>query len=276
MCISWECSCDQIFDPQQCDSEVWEFLEKDVAPNQKEHILSILHENNYDLKAVRDLLESLEPSDGSEWSKSDRIKFDREIFRLRKNMREVSKVMGKSVKSCLTYYLGKFKKSNHYRLLKYACSDERREKQEESTLQGIDSCCVCGDGGSLLICDGCDQEYHLECLRPRLEKVPEGYWECDQCVDKQLVDARHHVIRHTGLYGSYDHGQSRNQDHDVKSQPEIQDVFESGDGEGGNMFRPTPEGLDAVKHFAVALNSIFSAEKSSTESDDPPKSPSKI
>ena len=49
-------------------------------------------------------------------------------------------------------------------------------------------CVVCGDGGEaagnqILICDGvgCDQPYHMRCLRPPLLSVPVGDWYCPRC-----------------------------------------------------------------------------------------------
>lgn len=47
------------------------------------------------------------------------------------------------------------------------------------------TCKVCGideDYESIILCDNCDAEYHLYCLNPPLEEVPEGKWFCPTCV----------------------------------------------------------------------------------------------
>ena len=34
----------------------------------------------------------------------------------------------------------------------------------------------------MLMCDGCDDLYHLTCLDPPLASVPEGEWLCKSCI----------------------------------------------------------------------------------------------
>jgi hypothetical protein len=33
----------------------------------------------------------------------------------------------------------------------------------------------------MLLCDGCGEGWHLECLSPPLSKVPDGDWFCGRC-----------------------------------------------------------------------------------------------
>jgi uncharacterized Zn finger protein (UPF0148 family) len=40
----------------------------------------------------------------------------------------------------------------------------------------------------LLLCDNCNDAYHLECLRPQLLSVPDGDWYCPLCEHKQLAN----------------------------------------------------------------------------------------
>lgn len=46
-------------------------------------------------------------------------------------------------------------------------------------------CLVCGNGSAedrLLLCDGCDDSYHIFCLIPPLHEVPKGDWRCPKCL----------------------------------------------------------------------------------------------
>lgn len=46
-------------------------------------------------------------------------------------------------------------------------------------------CLVCGSGSAedrLLLCDGCDDSYHIFCLIPPLHDVPRGDWRCPRCL----------------------------------------------------------------------------------------------
>ena len=42
-------------------------------------------------------------------------------------------------------------------------------------------CDVCGEGGDILLCDTCTLSWHLTCLDPPLDEVPEGTWSCPKC-----------------------------------------------------------------------------------------------
>lgn len=57
-----------------------------------------------------------------------------------------------------------------------------------------DCCQVCGSNdeassnarGEMLECEKCDLAYHLQCLDPPLDEVPEGEWHCPVCKDRGL------------------------------------------------------------------------------------------
>lgn len=51
--------------------------------------------------------------------------------------------------------------------------------------EGCGSCMVCGGKDSpnrIILCDRCNSEVHLDCLRPSIASVPEGMWMCPICV----------------------------------------------------------------------------------------------
>ncbi|CDP06643.1 unnamed protein product [Coffea canephora] len=47
-----------------------------------------------------------------------------------------------------------------------------------------DMCAVCGDGGELIICDGCPRAFHPACLC--LQSGPTSGWHCPYCLDKSF------------------------------------------------------------------------------------------
>ncbi|KAG5279893.1 hypothetical protein AALO_G00082740 [Alosa alosa] len=58
----------------------------------------------------------------------------------------------------------------------------REELLSEGTVQYDDHCRVCHRLGDLLCCETCSAVYHLECVKPPLEEVPEDEWQCEVCV----------------------------------------------------------------------------------------------
>ncbi|KAL3279022.1 hypothetical protein HHI36_016537 [Cryptolaemus montrouzieri] len=52
-------------------------------------------------------------------------------------------------------------------------------------------CEICGSGDRedrLLLCDGCDLGFHLECLTPPLQEVPVGSWYCNECDPEETYE----------------------------------------------------------------------------------------
>uniref|UniRef100_A0A3B5A7S2 PHD and ring finger domains 1 n=1 Tax=Stegastes partitus TaxID=144197 RepID=A0A3B5A7S2_9TELE len=61
-----------------------------------------------------------------------------------------------------------------------------KEGQEETVDVDLEqtNCEVCGGSDRedrLLLCDGCDAGYHMECLTPPLDSVPVEEWFCPEC-----------------------------------------------------------------------------------------------
>jgi hypothetical protein len=42
------------------------------------------------------------------------------------------------------------------------------------------------DEGDILVCDGCDLEFHRKCLRDPLAGVPQHEWFCEDCIKKKI------------------------------------------------------------------------------------------
>lgn len=58
------------------------------------------------------------------------------------------------------------------------------------TLTIVPNCFVCQSNNHpevLLLCDDCNDAYHIECLRPNLLAIPNSHWFCPLCEQKQLI-----------------------------------------------------------------------------------------
>lgn len=210
-----------------------------MAHNLREQALLGLASVNYNAEEFEPSVAAhLHPWDGSDWTEEQREQFHAEIFRTRRDVPAVAKLMDLPVKVCHTYYLGTYKNSNDYRLLKTVGMEERETKEEEQ-----DTCAVCGDGGNLIICDGCEVEYHLKCLSPALAQVPEGYWECDYCVDRRLMKARDDLLRNSSLFELVENDEQQNSvstpRRTAKQKP---------------AYRPVAPFLQAVREMSLGIN----------------------
>lgn len=170
-----------------------------VPSNKKARILFLLGERCYETAGIEQIVEGLEFNDGSDWDDQKRLQFRNEIFRLRKDLTALCKIMDISMKTCLAYYFGKFKSSDDYRVVKTVCSESRFAVEDQYEHE-TDVCAICGEGGNLLICDGCEGEYHMTCQNPALKEVPEGDWECDECVNRKFLGVREYLIRKSDLF----------------------------------------------------------------------------
>jgi len=67
---------------------------------------------------------------------------------------------------------------------------EHAEKDDDIDVETV-FCKVCAGGDDeklLLLCDKCLQGYHIYCLNPPLEAVPEDKWFCDKCSMKVITE----------------------------------------------------------------------------------------
>ncbi|XP_066557176.1 PHD and RING finger domain-containing protein 1 isoform X2 [Amia ocellicauda] len=71
-------------------------------------------------------------------------------------------------------------------------SVQKPNKNKEEEVEDQTNCEVCGRSDRedrLLLCDGCDAGYHMECLNPPLDAVPVEEWFCPECVANQPARA---------------------------------------------------------------------------------------
>jgi hypothetical protein len=251
-------SCEQVWDPKRA-KEKGIILEngRDVLSkvtfNIREQAMLMLAKLEYDVEKFLAKEELLKPIDGSDWSEEKKDRFHAEVFRLRRDLRQVSKIIDEPIQSCHAYYLGTYKTTAEYRLLKTVCIEEREQKEED--VGPTDVCAVCDDGGNLLICDGCEGEYHMKCVRPALAAVPEGRWECDECVNRKVLEARDYLIRHTKLFESIPVNRKRPLDHeeDTQVKPGATDSPTS-----EVVFKPAESVLEAVRKMSRLINEALS------------------
>jgi PHD-finger len=214
----------------------------------KEAAMIELARHNYDRAKLKEIVTHLVPNDGSTWSNAMKESFHEEMFTCRKDLRKVSKALNLPYSSCMTYYLGTFKHSNDYRFLKTVCIEERLRKAELADFIK-DTCAVCGDGGNLLICDECEAEFHLACVKPPLASVPEGRWECDDCVDKKVLSLRDDLIQNSKLF-EFCSPQSLEGDDSSESRTL------------NDNYRPTDSVLAIVRAFAKDITSALCDDSS--------------
>merc|ERR1719346_427056 len=59
--------------------------------------------------------------------------------------------------------------------------------EEEEDDEHMDVCRTCKEGGEPLCCDSCPNAYHLRCIEPPLEELPEHEWTCPRCACDPLL-----------------------------------------------------------------------------------------
>jgi PHD-finger len=63
--------------------------------------------------------------------------------------------------------------------------EEEDEEQQQQQQQEDFECMICQspeDAKRMLLCDGCDDAFHMRCLDPPLDAIPEGDWYCSECM----------------------------------------------------------------------------------------------
>merc|ERR1711997_1008941 len=83
--------------------------------------------------------------------------------------------------------------------------------EAEEDDEHMEFCRVCKEGGELLCCDSCPNSYHLRCIDPPLDEVPEHSWTCPRCSCEPLEGKVEKILtwRWKGREGKGRTGQDR-------------------------------------------------------------------
>ena len=176
---------DQIWDLEKAKkSGKIDFIDHRVKSSIKEPAYEILHRRDYRLPGFYEEVSKVAPTDCSHWTAEERAKFRKLVFEKHEDMWQISEALGRPVRECVTYYLGKFKTSKDFRSLRRAMEKARDENPFK--YPGEILCDKCGKGGKLVYCDSCDSHYHLTCQDPPLHDVPENNdWKCNKCMEQK-------------------------------------------------------------------------------------------
>lgn len=159
------------------------------------------------------------------------------------------------------------------------------EEEEEKTIESMDSqeflnqhndeCDVCNLGGELLCCSTCTLVFHVECVRPRLEELPDGEWACAYCVlsgneykkHSKVWKAAAAAVRHMGrLRNSKQREQSSDDEDEDDHKVEEQENNESKDDDNTKE-EPSdgavPSVAETEKHDNKTLSAGGSKQKKS-------------
>jgi hypothetical protein len=99
--------------------------------------------------------------------------------------------------------------------------EEEEEDEEDMDVESI-MCTACGGGedeDQILLCDtkGCENAYHMYCLKVPLTMVPEGDWFCDECVEelKEEEDEERRLMVKTANYNNNNNNYYNNNNYSV-------------------------------------------------------------
>ncbi|XP_030468417.1 uncharacterized protein LOC115687076 isoform X1 [Syzygium oleosum] len=74
----------------------------------------------------------------------------------------------------------------------HASEDTVFDSRDCSDARSCKTCDRNGEALKMLICDNCDEAFHLSCCYPRIKKIPQNDWFCPSCLRK-----KHIVIKQT-------------------------------------------------------------------------------
>ncbi|KAL3845484.1 hypothetical protein ACJIZ3_002887 [Penstemon smallii] len=73
----------------------------------------------------------------------------------------------------------------------------KEELKEAYTLNKVNVCKHCGEnteGRNSLVCDLCEEMYHISCIKPAVKEIPVRSWYCANCTTKGIESSHDHCI----------------------------------------------------------------------------------
>ncbi|GMI80300.1 hypothetical protein HRI_001699300 [Hibiscus trionum] len=84
---------------------------------------------------------------------------------------------------------------------------------EEIGISGGSSCSrlcnICGRSGTaqkMLICDSCEEPFHMRCCNPKIKKIPVDEWYCVSCMKKKRIMLKEIIARSSSITGGMGRG----------------------------------------------------------------------
>jgi len=160
-------------------------LSHNMPLSEREMKMKLLHLCGYDVAQAQEeynRIQSFGWEEDNTWTDNEKLKF-KDILQSasRKDFAAFAKQMKRSRADCMVQYYQWKRKSRSY------AEAKKRWKHWRQDATKNDYCSVCDDGGDLLVlCDRCDDAYHLSCLKPALSAIPTGDWFCPKCVAKKV------------------------------------------------------------------------------------------
>lgn len=104
-----------------------------------------------------------------------------ELISLAKSLSDMSRTCKKQVGGSVynTFEIGK----NEFRTLE-SDSHTKLEQTEDCSVYKVCTCRHCGDkanGSDCLVCDSCEEMYHVSCIQPAVKGIPTKSWYCASC-----------------------------------------------------------------------------------------------
>ncbi|XP_077386911.1 lysine (K)-specific demethylase 5Ba [Festucalex cinctus] len=121
--------------------------------------------------------------------RAERGYFKSEAVEVRKNRPNLRRRMGTYVAKSELGSMSVKEETGEYNVTE-SCEENVLNNIKNCTTSKVEQymCLVCHSGSEedrLLLCDGCDDSYHIFCLIPPLHEVPKGDWRCPKCLAQE-------------------------------------------------------------------------------------------